>query len=437
MLLEFKIRNFKSIRELSLDLRYAHSKAPNGYKENENLPFVEDGEIKASRAVPALALFGPNASGKTTILQAANVLTHIVNNRFHPSFFLPNKININKTEIQTSEFGVTFYRKSRRFDFSLKYDVSGIKEESLSIDGKTTYEVQNSKVLLHSEQLEKFQNDLIGEFQTRCVDSRFGKQERTLLWCLRKEFPGIGEEFLLAYQFFSSQLKIFPDNNVPPGYALELLAECCPGVTQEEKKRNAVEKVSSLLKKLDSRIENFNYKVVEIPPSALESIFLDPAISSYRINSEEGKLEKLELQTFHKREDGILVGFDFFKEESRGTQRTLSLIAIFLWALETGKILWIDELESSLHPLLLLSLVNMFKSRNYNSQNAQLIFTTHNTELLEAEVLKLSEVALVDPRGFGGAPIIRLSEIEGLRNANNFRRRYMRGDFGGIPFPVP
>lgn len=437
MLAEFRIKNFKRIRELKLDLRYAQAKAPNGYKESDILAFVEEDEIKESRAVPVLAIFGPNASGKTTILQAANALVHIVNTRFHPSYFLPNKIGVNAAEIQNSELGVTFYRKSIRFDFSLKYDALGIQEESLSIDGNTAYKVQNSQVFLYSKQLEKFQKDLMAEFQARCIHSRFQRQERTFLWCLRKEFPGIGQEFLLAYQFFSSQLRIFSTNNVPPGDALELLTDCSSGSTQEEKRKNAIKKVSALLKKFDSGIEGVGYRVVEISNDSIENSFSDFSIGSYKINPYKGKLEKVELETFHKSDDGSLVEFDFFREESRGTQRTLSLIAIFLWALETGNVLWIDELESSLHPLLVLSLVNMFKSKNFNSHNAQLIFTTHNTELLEAEILRLSEVALVDRRGFGKSPIIRLSEIKGLRNANNFRRRYMRGDFGGIPFPVP
>ena len=87
-----------------------------------------------------------------------------------------------------------------------------------------------------------------------------------------------------------------------------------------------------------------------------------------------------------------------------------------------------------MHPLLSTSLISIFKDKRYNKSNAQLIFTTHNTDFLEWDVLQLSEVALVDPRGFNGAQVMRLSEIEGLRNANNFRRRYLNGDFGGIPF---
>lgn len=112
----------------------------------------------------------------------------------------------------------------------------------------------------------------------------------------------------------------------------------------------------------------------------------------------------------------------------------MALVALFLWATKNGKTVLIDELEASLHPLLSTSLISIFKDKRYNKSNAQLIFTTHNTDFLEWDVLQLSEVALVDPRGFNGAQVMRLSEIEGLRNANNFRRRYLNGDFGGIPF---
>lgn len=61
--------------------------------------------------------------------------------------------------------------------------------------------------------------------------------------------------------------------------------------------------------------------------------------------------------------------------------------------------------------------------------------TIHNTDLLAADLLGLSEVGIVTLRGFEGSKLIRLVDIHGLRNADNFRRRYLRGEFGGIPFP--
>ncbi|WP_370856319.1 ATP/GTP-binding protein [Parasutterella sp.] len=430
MLNEIRIRNFKSIKELTLDLRYALSRAPNGYKDNARIFFLECDGARANRTVPALGIFGPNASGKTSILQAASILRGMVISRFNKRCFMPNKINTVTKETESTEIGVTFSGLSKIFDYSVVYNGTGILEERLSIDKEIEFLVKNEKIVELSDRLsEKFQ-DIQQEFQTRCILSDSKKQERTLLWCLRKEFPGIAEELSFAFNFFKDQLAIFPSNNLPIPLAFDMLAAACEGETEQEKKENAIKEISCLLKKFDSRIESFSFRTVlvdEVNISMLQNI-------PFRLRPDDGGIEKVEVQTFHKNDKGSLVGFDLFEEESKGTQRLMALVALFLWATKNGKTVLIDELEASLHPLLSTSLISIFKDKRYNKSNAQLIFTTHNTDFLEWDVLQLSEVALVDPRGFNGAQVMRLSEIEGLRNANNFRRRYLNGDFGGIPF---
>lgn len=75
----------------------------------------------------------------------------------------------------------------------------------------------------------------------------------------------------------------------------------------------------------------------------------------------------------------------------------------------------------------------MFKQKRFNNNRAQIIFTTHCTELLETEILKLSEVALIDQRGFGGKQIMKLSEVPKLRFQKTlFKRRFRR-----CPIPLP
>ena len=73
--------------------------------------------------------------------------------------------------------------------------------------------------------------------------------------------------------------------------------------------------------------------------------------------------------------------------------------------------------------------------KRINENKAQLIFTIHNTDLLSENLLGLSEIGIVSQRGFEGSKLLRLVEIPGLRNSADFRRRYLRGEFGGIPFP--
>jgi len=115
------------------------------------------------------------------------------------------------------------------------------------------------------------------------------------------------------------------------------------------------------------------------------------------------------------------------------------LVGAFLYALKTGGVIFVDELDRSLHPLLMRELVMLFKKRIYNPNGAQLVFTTHNTDILDDSILRLSEIALVRKNLHNGTMIRRLVDLknegEDIRNVTNFRKQYLEGYYSGIPHP--
>ena len=141
------------------------------------------------------------------------------------------------------------------------------------------------------------------------------------------------------------------------------------------------------------------------------------------------------IRSFHQDAEGNEVEFDFTTEESSGTQIVAGLLGIFLAALKTGGTVIVDELDRSLHPLLLIELVRLFKEKRYNEHNAQLIFTAHNTEILDVDILRISEVGIVRKTQQEGTELVRLSDFEGVSNLASFRELYLNGQFAGIPFP--
>lgn len=410
MLTEVRIENFKGLRQLTLDLRFSQTKAPGGYKESEFLTFLDDGINKSNRVVPALGIFGPNASGKSSILTAVRVLKDIVTRSFTSGFFFPNKLNSDSETVKTSALGLTFCGLQKRFDYDIQYDASGIVKEILKIDGHDEFLVRNGSVEFLSEKLTAIADALTSEFNTRCICCESNSQVRSMLDCLHEEFPGIGNEYHFTYEFIDRRLFILPSGQESIENALTLLVHSSDGNSIEEKKKDAVRRITDILRKLDTGIETFDFQV------------------------DSERLEKIRIRTYRKNDRDEFVSFELFGEESAGVQRLFVLIPLFLWAASSGKTIFIDELETSLHPLLLTTLVEIFKLKRSNKNRAQIVFTTNCTDLLENELLKLSEVALVDRRGFGGKQIMKLSEVPKLRNVNDFRRRYLRGDFGGIPF---
>jgi AAA15 family ATPase/GTPase len=103
-------------------------------------------------------------------------------------------------------------------------------------------------------------------------------------------------------------------------------------------------------------------------------------------------------------------------------------------------VLLVDELDCSLHPLLMREIVLYFKKRRFNPLGAQLIVTTHNTDILDDSILRLSEIALVRKTVANGTLVRRLIDLknggEDIRNVTNFRKQYLAGFYSGIPHPA-
>ena len=159
-----------------------------------------------------------------------------------------------------------------------------------------------------------------------------------------------------------------------------------------------------------------------------------------RVDSNTGARHSVQIVTHHLDVNGKQAIFDFIKHESAGTQRVAGLVGLMLYALETGGVVLVDELECSLHPLLMRELVLMFKKRRTNPKGAQLVITTHNTDILDDSTLRLSEIALVRKTVANGTIIRRLTDIkndgEDIRNVTNFRKQYLAGFYSAIPHPA-
>ena len=119
-----------------------------------------------------------------------------------------------------------------------------------------------------------------------------------------------------------------------------------------------------------------------------------------------------------------------FEQESSGTQQLLKLKRLLENVLNNGGVAIIDEPDSYLHPLMLRSLIERFSDKKINKGKGQIIFSTHDIHVLE--YLEKYEVNLVD-KDNGITSVRRLDDIPGVRNSDNFVKKYYEGEYGGIP----
>lgn len=418
MLIYLRICNFKSIVETTIDMRYGEGKAPNGYKDMERMPFLEYpvGKGKNLRLSPVMAIYGQNAGGKTTLVEAMNTLRRCVfEDKLH---YQPNKLHRN---LEDTTFEIGFAYEERIFSYKLIYNQIGVQIESLKTHLQDIYFIDHNRGLYHYEGLatETYTHEHLREImKAECCNSK-GEQIAPFLGKLARNYPGLNAELSNAYQFLMQGISISTANNFPAAFAIEYLAQDKQRASQDQ----AFQEIVKYLRRLDIDIAR-----MELIPSEE-----DP----YKQKEEAEVYPQLKgrIDSYHKNKDGQMVVLDFY-EESRGTQVLFGLLGVVLRKLRTGGVLVIDEMDRSLHSLLLIALVSLFLNKGYNMKGAQLILTAHNTDLLESPDLRTSQVAIVTKTSEKGTLIRRLCDFDGVRNLRNFRKTYLEGAFSGIPFPI-
>jgi AAA15 family ATPase/GTPase len=120
-------------------------------------------------------------------------------------------------------------------------------------------------------------------------------------------------------------------------------------------------------------------------------------------------------------------------EESNGVRTLFTFGVRILRTLQEGGIIFVDELETSLHPYLSKVLVLMFQSERINKKNAQMIFTTHDTNLLDRTIFRKDQVWFAEKDEFGVTDLYSLQDFPDVREDTPFDKWYLAGKFGGIP----
>lgn len=429
MLSSFFIQNFRSILELKLDFSYGEAKAPNGYKKQEILPFIDAGE--GHRLVPCMAFFGANASGKTNILKAAFVFRHMVTSPAGakwPEIFDPNRLN---RKFSDTVFAIEFLLDEHSFEYRIAFNAAEILEETLRKNGAPLYAIHRlepnffQKILSTTYSREKLSEVL----RVECSDGE-GHQTQLFLNRIGFGYPGLNADLKNAFDFFRSHFQITLNTRpILLPVAVKTLAAAMNGDEDA-----ALKEITDVVRRLDIDITG-----IEIIKKELIEDEENPS-SVTQTNSETGAKHSLLITAKHKDTSGKLTVLDFIKHESAGTQRLAGLVGMVLHALKTGGVLLVDELECSLHPLLMREIVILFKIRRNNPKGAQLIFTTHNTDILDDAILRVSEIALVKKTLANGTLVRRLVDLkkdgEDIRNVTNFRKQYLAGFYSGIPHPA-
>ncbi len=408
MLISFTVQNFGSIYEpITVDLaRKRPTKAE--LKKKENI-------------LPVFGIFGANASGKSTLLQAFAFLRDCVVGAVgvqNKGDKIPyNPFAFSDTAAQNpSVFTVEFVADGVLYEYELACDATHIVHEHL-------YSWPNNR-----------------ETRIFCRDG----QEFTFTEATREKQKPLAERTLenRPYLYTSNEWNLSLTEAAFLWFKetpfIDLEGQGWPrGVFEDLEDPIQKEKILRELKFADLGIldiinqpnKELSIPIEEIRPE-LRSVMGLPAGKEEKGTVVFGSVDS---QTVH-RIGGKTFYLDLDKE-STGTGKYLLLIGGVLRALEEGHVIIADELESSLHPLLACHIVELFQDPERNTGGGQLIFVSHNTTLLDLELLERCQIGLIEKDPDSGATdLYTLEDIKGVRNNENIAKGYLQGRYGAIPF---
>ena len=431
MLTRIHISNYRSIYKLDLDLSYADKNLIEDYEESDRIHFLEQNK---KRFVPCLALYGANASGKTNIVRALSVFRRVVLKGVSKDAFDPNLLNVQQP---ATLFEISFIYQEKNFTYRVEYNAEEIFFEKLICNHRELFRISPAVRRFDGIAKEEYTAERLEKIYL--VEGKGERQEKTFLSVLGERYPGLNTELNGAFDFFRVNMSILGNNAVSPYRGINLLASTVFKSQSDDGIQKAFNRVTEVLKKLDfdiSRMELMQEKhaLDENIPSDFINLFIE---SNNNISREKDGKEIVvnKIFSYHKNIEGNEVLFNFEKAESKGTKIISGLLGVLLTALETGRIVAIDELDRSLHPILLVEVVRMFKDKRYNKNNAQLIFTAHDVMLLDEKNLGFSEVGIVRKNLKKGTTVKRLCDEDGLAKDDDIMRFYLDGEFGGRPYP--
>lgn len=435
MLIEFTVENFGSIKE---PVTFSMLASADKSSHPENTFVCEALGKNENRLLKFASLHGANASGKTNLFKALNFLAFLVLNSHKNQKGDSIEVNPFKLDLsyisKPSSFDIIFVHEGIRYNYGVKLDAEKIHEEYLY------YWPKGRKTKLF-ERWNTNEFDLNLKSGSKLSEKEKLKQEIYL------------EETLDNILFLSQATKL--KNEVISGvfdwfrFGLEILINhkhldflTTELIKKEPCRQDFIKKYLNLadfgISYFDLRKENIEEEKDEFL-LGLEDLIMQQLDEKGKQDFEEFVKEKcsFRIKTYHKGKDlegnDIGIEFDLLNDESDGTQKYYGIIGSIIVSLGIGSTLFIDEMDLRLHPLLTKSLISLFNDPEINKNNAQLVFTTHDINLLDLKLFRRDQIWFTEKGEYGETNLYSLDDFSARKDID-LQKGYLQGRFGAIPF---
>lgn len=377
MVLEIRLSNMFSFRdEVTLDLQAAKIQTKKARELEGNL-FSVDGE----QMLKSVALFGANASGKSNVIKAIRACVNMV--RSSHNYNVDTRFAISPFKFEDyankpSSFYIRFLLNGVEYEYSFSFMHDEIITETLY------YYPNGRKSLVFSR------------------DESRGTEKKDIY-----EFKTvIKRPFDVADNTSKKTLYISRASQMDREIAQKIFLFFCNDIVLDYQVAN--------IDSLDNLFKERKEQMLEVLRTADSDII-------------DFKIQNNAITTFHRTNPSV--AFDFETEESEGTKTLFRMMVRMIGIIHEGKMLLVDEIDSSLHTQLVEFVIGMFN----HSDHAQLIYTTHNTHLLNTDFQRRDQVYFVNKREDGSSDLYSLFDFKDFRDTLDMEKAYLQGRFDAIP----
>lgn len=443
MLIQLTIQNFLSFRdEVTFSMVGVNSDQPH----IDHL--AENAAGKGRSVLPIAAIYGANAAGKSNLIEAISFAKNLVVEGTRSSQAIPvSPFKLGDYIKQPSKFEFIFTHQGDRYSYGFKLNREQIFEEWL-------YGFPNGKnqEVMYFERITSLKKETKVEYGLKLKRSK--KRQQFLDFIAQGTRPN--QLFLTETiernvtvlkpisDWFRRVLTIIPAESDYQGLEIGILSD-----------ESFTDFLSEFLKLAGTGIDSIVTEEVELDferhfptmPKSLKDNLIQELNKAEQnsmamiqnlgdtrfliFKDEEGQIKLIQLRTRHRSEGGEFIDFSI-EEESDGTQRLINLIpALFILKQEEEKVIFLDELDRRLHPL--LSRIFVQTAISCRDKKNQLIFTTHDTNLLDLDLLRRDEIWFVEKSDYGISKLYSLAEFK-IRPDLKIEKGYLNGRFGAIPF---
>ena len=410
MLIEFRVQNFRSLRDEQV-LSFVAT-TDNTLLNQNTFP---SGIKAAPELLRSMVLYGPNAAGKSNIIKALQYMCRVIAES--ANLQAGHAFNVQAFRLDTESnkkptvFEVSFLLDGIRHQYGFSLNSERILSEYLLV--YKAFKPQQWFARHYDSKTNQYHYEFGAGLKGKKSVWESTTRPNSLFLSMAVHLNS--EQLRPIFDFFVTKLIIVGDDTpLNPLVTIDML-----------KQPESNHKICDFLNAADISIAAINVVPRKVPGQTLHF-----DLQTGKTEKITGEVDTNELHFYHKTEKGEAT-FNL-PDESKGTRQLLFLTGPIFDIIDKGLILIIDELDSSLHPLLVQRLVKLFHTPSLNTKGAQLIFTTHDTSLLSSNLFRRDQIWFVEKDNEQASKLYSLSEFSPRKN-EALESGYFKGRYGGLP----